>query len=359
MTGNSTAVKKQKFCRIYTNWLSIKSHTEQFNAQANHSTLSSDYCYNIPIRARIAGKVTPSTNNANYLEVIEIPVNVSSESHERQHSNSTNYESDKCDSNVSTTSDESSRQCSLNDYYPHKIATCDRTGTLICAINRTIKLYKFSERINDGTHFKFIDFNESPFEIDLDFEPIYLSLNECIIGCGNREFVCVLKLIERNYCNEAESDGALQSNSLMSSSELSDISVFNHRNGGGGGNNDMNVEYAADDMKKQSDQFEVLDYEKLSRESLQSIEHKITSTLDLNNNSNNFNCKQNNIDKHHMDVRPVYIENAKPLAVIHYVDGSYFSNTERVNDVLFVMMCQLKAIVMFFFFIDISVSYRI
>lgn len=309
-------VKKQRFCRIYTNWLSLKQQTEQQNAQGNRST--NELCYNIPMRARIAGKVTPSTNNTNYLEVIEIPVNVYMESH---CSNSTNYESDKCDSNLSSISDDSSKQTNTNDYYPHKIATCNRTGTLICAVHRTIKLFKCSERSNDGSHFKFIDFNESPFEIDLDFVPIYLSINECIIGCGNREFVSVFKLIERSYCNEAESDGALPSNSLMSSSELSDMSMFNHQNGA---INDMHLGCGPDESKARHENSSVLDYRNLTKKSLQIIEHKISSTLDMNNNTN----RKQSTQKNQMDVRPVYIENAKPLASIHHIVSTYFNTNE-------------------------------
>lgn len=53
-------------CRVYTNWANCKNAT---NDTDNMSIMT---C-NVTIRARIAGRVTPSTNNVNCLEVIEIP----------------------------------------------------------------------------------------------------------------------------------------------------------------------------------------------------------------------------------------------------------------------------------------------
>lgn len=52
-------------CRVYTNWINCKSATNDTNNLL--------MTCNVTIRARIAGRVTPSTNNVNCLDVIEIP----------------------------------------------------------------------------------------------------------------------------------------------------------------------------------------------------------------------------------------------------------------------------------------------
>lgn len=56
----------QSFCRIYTNWPKNKA------SDAAPSITDPMTC-NVTIRARIAGRVTPSANT-NCLEVIEIPI---------------------------------------------------------------------------------------------------------------------------------------------------------------------------------------------------------------------------------------------------------------------------------------------
>lgn len=57
---------EHSFCRVYTNWTNCK------NAASDTDDINLMTC-NVTIRARIAGRVTPSTNNVNCLEVIEIP----------------------------------------------------------------------------------------------------------------------------------------------------------------------------------------------------------------------------------------------------------------------------------------------
>lgn len=65
----------QMFCRIYTNWPKSASTTPTENDENPPPNNIDVMSFNVTIRARIAGRVTPSTNNANCLEVIEIPMN--------------------------------------------------------------------------------------------------------------------------------------------------------------------------------------------------------------------------------------------------------------------------------------------
>lgn len=60
---------EHSFLRVYTNWTNCKTASSDNGTTDSISFLT---C-NVTIRARIAGRVTPSTNNINCLEVIEIP----------------------------------------------------------------------------------------------------------------------------------------------------------------------------------------------------------------------------------------------------------------------------------------------
>lgn len=70
----TNAGNDQTFCRIYTNWPKCASTTPTENDENPTSNNIDLMSFNVTIRARIAGRVTPSTNNANCLEVIEIPM---------------------------------------------------------------------------------------------------------------------------------------------------------------------------------------------------------------------------------------------------------------------------------------------
>lgn len=55
-------------CRVYTNWMNCKGAA----GETSDNNINFMAC-NVTIRARIAGRVTPSTTSANCLDVIEIP----------------------------------------------------------------------------------------------------------------------------------------------------------------------------------------------------------------------------------------------------------------------------------------------
>lgn len=55
-------------CRVYTNWMNCKGAA----GETSDNNINFMAC-NVTIRARIAGRVTPSTSSANCLDVIEIP----------------------------------------------------------------------------------------------------------------------------------------------------------------------------------------------------------------------------------------------------------------------------------------------
>lgn len=276
------------------------------------------------IRARIAGKVTPSSAHANCLEVIEIPISKIVGHNAQAH----NYYNDidefeSVSSSAGGASSSTRNSAHPINYYPHQIASCQETGTLICAIHRCIKLYKFIECTKDNTHFKYIDFIELPFEIDLDFVPIYLTINEHIIGCGNREFMCVFKLLERNCCNAADSDDVMSANSLTTSSDLSGVNMFGiampmNRSIGetlDDINDGASVHHYADDDGQ------VFDYKNASRKCLSSITSSISSTYDQMSNDMFGNKSKYDKNRGSSEFRPLFIENSIPLCNLRHLSA--------------------------------------
>lgn len=307
----STSSGDQSYCRIYTNWPLIGNDTKPKPSSSSSSSSSSESSVNVTIRARIAGKVTPSSAHANCLEVIEIPI-----SKIVGHNASANYYNDFDDFESTSSSAGCASNSTRNamhsvNYYPHQIATCQETGTLICAIHRCIKLYKFIECVN--THFKYIDFIELPFEIDLDFVPIFLTINEHIIGCGNREFMCVFKLLESNCCNAVDSDDMMSANSLTTSSELSGAN-------NGYGNGDAFFEMNGISMQHISDDDgHVFDYKNASRKCLSSITSSISSTCEQMSSDPFGNKSKFDKNRGSSEFRPLFIENSIPLCSLRHL----------------------------------------
>lgn len=277
---------------------------------------------NVTIRARIAGKVTPSSAHANCLEVIEIPISkiVGQCVQGNYYTDGDDFESTSSSAGCTSSSTRNTSQ-PIN-YYPHQVAACQETGTLICAIHRCIKLYKFIECTKDNTHFKYIDFVELPFEIELDFVPIFLSINEHIIGCGNRELMCVFKLLERNCCHAADSDDMMSANSLTTSSELSGANIF-----GNGLIIDRTTGYAfgeVSDMNGTSmshcyDNEGVFDFKNASKKCLASITSNISSNFDQLA-ADSFGNKSN-YDKNRgsSEFRPFFIENNVSMCCLRHL----------------------------------------
>lgn len=218
---------------------------------------------------------------------------------------------------------------------PHQLAVCQTTGTLIIAINHTIKLHKFNECTNDNSHFKYIDFMEMPFEIDLDFMPIYLNINEHIVGCGNREYMFIFKLLERNCCNAIDSDDMLSANSLTTSSELSGINVASANNALSDDNpfengkpfteHNLTLQNGGDYGQSS------FDYKNATKKYLTSLTTNISSNFDQITNEH-FNgkqkCEQNCGSN---EFRPIFIENSIPMGLLKYLPKNYSILVDEVH----------------------------
>lgn len=130
-----TRAKKNISCvRVYVNW----STKEQ-----------------LPMRARIAGRVTPSLNGPqNGLEMIELPLNIK----------------------------------------PTAIACCQSTGNLLVAIGDNLVLHEFKLETHSQSKLKFIDFEARPWGIGLHFFPTHLNIVEDFVSIMDSSRCVVFRL---------------------------------------------------------------------------------------------------------------------------------------------------------------------
>lgn len=130
-----TKVKKNISCvRVYVNWNSKEQ---------------------LSMRARIAGRVTPSLNGPQYgLEMIELPLNIK----------------------------------------PTAIACCQSTGNLLVAIGDNLILHEFKLETHNQSKLKFIDFEARPWGVGLHFFPTHLSIVEDFVSIMDSSRCVVFRL---------------------------------------------------------------------------------------------------------------------------------------------------------------------
>lgn len=123
-----------------------------------------------PMRARIAGRVTPSSqSSSNSLEMIELPVKKT----------------------------------------PDVITCCQVSGNILIGSHKTLVLYKFCVRTHDISKLKFIDFEES-LTFEVSFCPSTISLCENLVSCLSKENFHVFKVI---YKESNEGNNQVKKNS--------------------------------------------------------------------------------------------------------------------------------------------------
>lgn len=169
-------------------------------------------------------------------------------------------------------------------------------GTILCAKDRYLKFYRFDECVNENTHFKYIDFIEMPFEVELDFVPIQLSIHEHCIGCANIEFMCVFKIVEQNFYNTA--------NSLTTSSELSAMAA-------------MPI-CTFPDMSNEP----LLNYQNVSTKFLTSITSNISSTFDYQVVESTSEKGRFGRDRS-MEFKPNFVDKGIPMCNLQHYPNEY------------------------------------
>ncbi|XP_044762835.1 uncharacterized protein LOC123319874 isoform X2 [Coccinella septempunctata] len=152
--------REQNFVRVYVNWDSIAT-LQQSKMTSSGVSLGSSECGMVqPMRARIAGRVTPTSNQSDLgsLEMIEIPVKRN----------------------------------------PHFISCCPISGNLLILSNNIINIYKFRVKTHDISKMKFIDFNDTGIRIELTFEPTKIEMCENYIAAMNRDNMHLFKIYKKS-----------------------------------------------------------------------------------------------------------------------------------------------------------------
>lgn len=149
------------FVRIYVNWAVAKDQSQ-------------------PMRARIAGRVTPSLNRPlNSLEMIELPLSVQ----------------------------------------PTLIACCQCTGNLLVASGNSAILHEFKIETQQVSKMKFIDFEPRPWSLGFTFTPTRIEIMEDFIAIMDNTNLSVFRLTNSMY------EDIDQLSSLTSTSSVDKTSI--------------------------------------------------------------------------------------------------------------------------------------
>ncbi|XP_076256729.1 uncharacterized protein LOC143194058 [Rhynchophorus ferrugineus] len=152
--------RETNFVRVYINWDSVATLQQSKMTSSNVSLGSSECGMVQPMRARIAGRVTPTTNQSEVgnLEMIEIPVKRN----------------------------------------PNAIACCQVSGNLAILSSHLINIFKFQIKTHDISKLKFADFEELPFLIELTFVPFEIQMCENYIAAVGRDTLHVFRVLTTN-----------------------------------------------------------------------------------------------------------------------------------------------------------------
>lgn len=192
VVGNNHASKPtNNFVRIYVNWAIVQDQSQ-------------------PMRARIAGRVTPSLNRPlNSLEMIELPLSVQ----------------------------------------PTLIACCQSTGNLLVASGNSAILHEFKVETQQLSKMKFIDFEARPWSLGFTFSPTHMEIVEDFISIMDKTNLCVFRLTNSMYedIDQLSSLTSTNSSSIDKTSISTDSSLV--ENSSNMGNHDDNTPLQATNSK--------------------------------------------------------------------------------------------------------------
>lgn len=181
VSNNHANKVTSNFVRIYVNWATVKDQSQ-------------------PMRARIAGRVTPSLNRPlNSLEMIELPLNMQ----------------------------------------PTLIACCQSTGNLLVASGNTAVLHEFKIETQQVSKMKFIDFESRPWSLGFSFAPTHMEIVEDFIAIMDNVNLSVFRLTNSMYedIDQLSSLASTNSSSVDKTSISTDSSLV--ENSSSLGNEDM------------------------------------------------------------------------------------------------------------------------
>ncbi|XP_076242373.1 BLOC-2 complex member HPS3 [Calliopsis andreniformis] len=172
--NNHVGKTSNNFVRIYVNWAIVKDQSQ-------------------PMRARIAGRVTPSLNRPlNSLEMIELPLSIQ----------------------------------------PTLIACCQSTGNLLVASGNSAILHEFKVETQQVSKMKFIDFEARPWSLGFSFSPTRMEIVEDFISIMDKSNLCVFRLTNSMYedIDQLSSLTSTNSSSIDKTSISTDSSLVENSN---------------------------------------------------------------------------------------------------------------------------------
>ncbi|XP_025834263.1 Hermansky-Pudlak syndrome 3 protein isoform X2 [Agrilus planipennis] len=167
----SRQYKESNSVRVYVNWDSVAA-LQQSKMTSSGVSLGSSECGMVqPMRARIAGRVTPTTNQSELgsLEMIEIPL--------RQN--------------------------------PTLVDCCQVSGNILILSANTLTVQLFHIKTHDISKLKFIDFEECPIQIELNFIPNEIAICENYIAYISRQSVHMFKIVSNDSTDNEDQNDAL------------------------------------------------------------------------------------------------------------------------------------------------------
>ncbi|EZA50439.1 hypothetical protein DMN91_009906 [Ooceraea biroi] len=168
-SNNHAGKAASNFVRIYVNWAMVKDQSQ-------------------PMRARIAGRVTPSLNRPlNSLEMIELPLSVQ----------------------------------------PTLVACCQSTGNLLVASGNSAILHEFKVETQQVSKMKFIDFEPRPWSLGFTFAPTHMEIVEDFVAILDDVNLSIFRLTNSMYedIDQLSSVASTNSSSVDKTSISTDSSL--------------------------------------------------------------------------------------------------------------------------------------
>lgn len=168
---NTRQNREINFVRVYVNWDNVAT-LQQSKMTSSGVSLGASECGMVqPMRARIAGRVTPTTNQSELgsLEMIEIPTKKN----------------------------------------PTMIDCCQITGNLLIVMNKHLTVYGFTVKMHDISKLRFIDFEELQLYVELSFRPDQVAFCENYIACVNNSTMHMFRVVAKQNSNTGAGEGDL------------------------------------------------------------------------------------------------------------------------------------------------------
>lgn len=184
-----------RYVRVYANWDSVGA-IQQSKMTSSGVSLGLSECGMVqPMRARIAGRVTPtmSQSEVGSLEMIELPV-------KRR---------------------------------PDGIACCQVSGNVLVRSGKSLLVYRFQVKTHEVSKLRFVDFEELSLVLELSFVPVEVAICENYVACRSAACVHLFSVAiaekepKRDRRPETPTDGPIDYGKLIGNDDKRDAITVN------------------------------------------------------------------------------------------------------------------------------------